>query len=216
MKTKEAPKPEKSENATLGSQLSVARLRHGWTVEEAAARTRLHANVIRNLEADRFDKLPSLSAHLRRAHAGVQLDAEAEQRLDIARCRVCEVYYRSGSLAKHQCRPARRPARSLTASLAAQLARNPLMLLLCLCAQLLPTWIGFGAPQRETAAGSWCRSSPPCWGMKCTAALQNSMLKQSGSAGASIFLLSSVPARRHSSSQARPRRPVWSSCEAQL
>ena len=61
MKTKEAPKPEKSENASVGSQLSVARLRHGWTVEEAAARTRLHANVIRNLEADRFDKLPSLA-----------------------------------------------------------------------------------------------------------------------------------------------------------
>ena len=61
MKTKEAPKPEKSENASIGSQLSVARLRHGWTVEEAAARTRLHANVIRNLEADRFDKLPSLA-----------------------------------------------------------------------------------------------------------------------------------------------------------
>ena len=61
MKTKEAPKPEKSENASIGSQLSVARLRHGWTVEEAAARTRLHVNVIRNLEADRFDKLPSLA-----------------------------------------------------------------------------------------------------------------------------------------------------------
>jgi len=61
MKTKEAPKPEKSENASIGSQLSVARLRHGWTIEEAAARTRLHANVIRNLEADRFDKLPSLA-----------------------------------------------------------------------------------------------------------------------------------------------------------
>ena len=61
MKTKEAPKFEKSENASIGSQLSVARLRHGWTVEEAAARTRLHANVIRNLEADRFDKLPSLA-----------------------------------------------------------------------------------------------------------------------------------------------------------
>ena len=61
MKTKEAPKPEKSENASVGSQLSVARLRHGWTIEEAAARTRLHANVIRNLEGDRFDKLPSLA-----------------------------------------------------------------------------------------------------------------------------------------------------------
>ena len=61
MKTKEAPKPEKSDNASVGSQLSVARLRHGWTIEEAAARTRLHANVIRNLEGDRFDKLPSLA-----------------------------------------------------------------------------------------------------------------------------------------------------------
>ncbi|NBT90414.1 MAG: hypothetical protein EBT50_06220 [Verrucomicrobia bacterium] len=61
MKTKEAPNPEKSENASIGSQLSVARLRQGWTVEEAAARTRLHVNVIRNLETDRFDKLPSLA-----------------------------------------------------------------------------------------------------------------------------------------------------------
>ena len=61
MKTQEAPKSEKSDNASVGSQLSVARLRHGWTIEEAAARTRLHANVIRNLEADRFDKLPSLA-----------------------------------------------------------------------------------------------------------------------------------------------------------
>ena len=61
MKTQEAPKPEKSDNASVGSQLSVARLRHGWTVEEAAARTRLHVNVIRHLEADRFDKLPSLA-----------------------------------------------------------------------------------------------------------------------------------------------------------
>ena len=59
MKTKETPKTEKSENASIGSRLSVARLRHGWTIEEAAARTRLHANVIRNLEADRFDKLLS-------------------------------------------------------------------------------------------------------------------------------------------------------------
>jgi len=61
MKTQEAPKPEKIDHASVGSQLSVARLRHGWTVEEAAARTRLHVNVIRHLEADRFDKLPSLA-----------------------------------------------------------------------------------------------------------------------------------------------------------
>jgi hypothetical protein len=75
--------------------------------------------------AERFEKMPSLSAHLRRAHTGVQLDSESEQRLGIARCPVCVVYYRSGSLSQHQCRPARRPARPLTASLAAQLARNP-------------------------------------------------------------------------------------------
>ncbi|MBM4455231.1 MAG: hypothetical protein FJ411_02440 [Verrucomicrobia bacterium] len=61
MKSKQAPRPEKNENASVGSQLSVARLRHGWTIEETAARTRLHPNVIRNLEADRFDKLPSLA-----------------------------------------------------------------------------------------------------------------------------------------------------------
>jgi hypothetical protein len=69
--------------------------------------------------------MPSLSAHLRRAHTGVQLDSDSEQRLGIARCPVCVVYYRAGSLSQHQCRPARRPVRPLTASLAAQLARNP-------------------------------------------------------------------------------------------
>jgi cytoskeletal protein RodZ len=41
--------------------LGVARLRLGWTLEEAAARTRLHLNVIRNLEAGHFDKFPSLA-----------------------------------------------------------------------------------------------------------------------------------------------------------
>jgi cytoskeletal protein RodZ len=80
MKTKEAPKPGKSENASVGSQLSVARLRHGWTIEEAAARTRLHPNVIRNLEADRFDKLPSLAyirGFLRIYSRELGLDAKA-------------------------------------------------------------------------------------------------------------------------------------------
>jgi cytoskeletal protein RodZ len=50
-----------SHQATVGAQLSAARIRLGWTAEEAAARTRLHLNVIRNLEADRFEKLPSLA-----------------------------------------------------------------------------------------------------------------------------------------------------------
>ncbi|KRP32398.1 MAG: hypothetical protein ABS32_03885 [Verrucomicrobia subdivision 6 bacterium BACL9 MAG-120820-bin42] len=45
----------------VGSQLSVARLRLGWTIEEAAARTRLHLNVIRRLEAGEFDQFPSLA-----------------------------------------------------------------------------------------------------------------------------------------------------------
>lgn len=45
----------------VASQLGVARLRLGWTVEEASARTRLHLNVIRRLEAGHFDKFPSLA-----------------------------------------------------------------------------------------------------------------------------------------------------------
>ena len=57
MKAQEAPIP--SNQASVGGQLSAARTRLGWTVEEAAARTRLHLNVIRHLEANRFEKLPS-------------------------------------------------------------------------------------------------------------------------------------------------------------
>jgi len=45
----------------VASQLGVARLRLGWTIEEAAARTRLHLNVIRRLEAGEFDQFPSLA-----------------------------------------------------------------------------------------------------------------------------------------------------------
>lgn len=40
----------------VASQLGVARLRLGWTIEEASARTRLHLNVIRRLEAGDYDK----------------------------------------------------------------------------------------------------------------------------------------------------------------
>ena len=59
MKTKNAPATESSD--PVGSQLSVARLRLGWTLEEASARTRLHHNILRQLEAGQFDKLPSLA-----------------------------------------------------------------------------------------------------------------------------------------------------------
>ena len=45
----------------VASQLGVARLRLGWTLEEASARTRLHLNVIRRLEAGDFDKFPSVA-----------------------------------------------------------------------------------------------------------------------------------------------------------
>lgn len=45
----------------VASQLGVARLRLGWTIEEASARTRLHLNVIRRLEAGDYDKFPSLA-----------------------------------------------------------------------------------------------------------------------------------------------------------
>ena len=59
MKTKKAPATESGD--PVGSQLSVARLRLGWTLEEASARTRLHHTIIRQLEAGQFDKLPSLA-----------------------------------------------------------------------------------------------------------------------------------------------------------
>ena len=59
MKTKKAPATESGD--PVGSQLSVARLRLGWTLEEASARTRLHHNILRQLEAGQFDKLPSLA-----------------------------------------------------------------------------------------------------------------------------------------------------------
>jgi len=59
MKTKNAPATESGD--PVGSQLSVARLRLGWTLEEASARTRLHHNILRQLEAGQFDKLPSLA-----------------------------------------------------------------------------------------------------------------------------------------------------------
>ena len=59
MKIKNAPATESGD--PVGSQLSVARLRLGWTLEEASARTRLHHNILRQLEAGQFDKLPSLA-----------------------------------------------------------------------------------------------------------------------------------------------------------
>ena len=59
MKTKKAPATESGD--PVGSQLSVARLRLGWTLEEASSRTRLHHNILRQLEAGQFDKLPSLA-----------------------------------------------------------------------------------------------------------------------------------------------------------
>jgi cytoskeletal protein RodZ len=59
MKNQASPTAEA--NTPVASQLGVARLRLGWSIEEAAARTRLHLNVIRNLEAGHFDKFPSLA-----------------------------------------------------------------------------------------------------------------------------------------------------------
>ena len=65
MKKKTSTQAESSESTDpVASQLGVARLRLGWTIEEASARTRLHLNVIRKLEAGDFDKFPS-SAYAR-------------------------------------------------------------------------------------------------------------------------------------------------------
>ena len=65
MKKKTSDQAESPESTDpVASQLGVARLRLGWTIEEASARTRLHLNVIRKLEAGDFDKFPS-SAYAR-------------------------------------------------------------------------------------------------------------------------------------------------------
>lgn len=65
MKKKTSTQAESQESTDpVASQLGVARLRLGWTIEEASARTRLHLNVIRKLEAGDFDKFPS-SAYAR-------------------------------------------------------------------------------------------------------------------------------------------------------
>jgi cytoskeleton protein RodZ len=65
MKKKTSAQVESPESTDpVASQLGVARLRLGWTIEEASARTRLHLNVIRKLEAGDFDKFSS-SAYAR-------------------------------------------------------------------------------------------------------------------------------------------------------
>lgn len=65
MKKKTSTQAESPESTDpVSSQLGVARLRLGWTIEEASARTRLHLNVIRKLETGDFDKFPS-SAYAR-------------------------------------------------------------------------------------------------------------------------------------------------------
>ena len=65
MKKKTSAQAESPESTDpVASQLGVARLRLGWTIEEASARTRLHLSVIRKLEAGDFDKFPS-SAYAR-------------------------------------------------------------------------------------------------------------------------------------------------------
>jgi len=71
-----------------------------------------------------FDRLPSVTAHLRRDHAGVVLSQEAADSLDIGRCPHCTGYYRPGALrAKgHVCRPRHPPP---PPPLLSQLANNP-------------------------------------------------------------------------------------------
>jgi len=62
MRTKSSATVDAAESTDpVASQLGVARLRLGWSLEEASARTRLHLNVIRRLEAGDFDKFPSVA-----------------------------------------------------------------------------------------------------------------------------------------------------------
>jgi cytoskeleton protein RodZ len=53
--------PGLPDDASIGAQLRDAREQAGWTLEEAAKRTRLHREVIVQLESDAFDRLPSTS-----------------------------------------------------------------------------------------------------------------------------------------------------------
>jgi cytoskeleton protein RodZ len=46
---------------SIGAQLTEAREVKGWTVEEAARRTKLKADAIRKMEADEFELFPSIS-----------------------------------------------------------------------------------------------------------------------------------------------------------
>jgi len=49
------------EMTSIGAQLSEAREAKGWTVEEAARRTKLKSDAIRKMEADEFELFPSIS-----------------------------------------------------------------------------------------------------------------------------------------------------------
>ncbi len=49
------------EMTSIGEQLSAAREAKGWTVEEAARRTKLKSDAIRKMEADEFELFPSIS-----------------------------------------------------------------------------------------------------------------------------------------------------------
>ena len=46
---------------SIGAQLCEAREAKGWTVEEAAKRTKLKGDAIRKMEADEFELFPSIS-----------------------------------------------------------------------------------------------------------------------------------------------------------
>ncbi|MDR1304714.1 MAG: helix-turn-helix domain-containing protein [Verrucomicrobiales bacterium] len=48
-------------NSTIGRQLAAARQARGWTLEEAARRTHLKPALLACLEADEFDRLPSVT-----------------------------------------------------------------------------------------------------------------------------------------------------------
>lgn len=49
------------ETTSIGAQLAEAREAKGWTVEEAARRTKLKTDAIRKMEADEFELFPSIS-----------------------------------------------------------------------------------------------------------------------------------------------------------
>ncbi len=84
-----------SGTSSIGAQLKKAREARGWTIQEAARRTKLKADLLQKLEGDQFDLLPSMAyargfVRIYSRELGLdgwtllrQFDGEVEQTIDM-------------------------------------------------------------------------------------------------------------------------------------